>query len=112
MKSRDWDVDIVIFETNKSLKVPKGINMIKIESVDKYNFDNIEYAKADSVICFCSDVINEEICKLSQSTYGNKNLIVRINEYLNADLFSEFNIDHIEKCSEASGTKLVLFFYC
>ena len=92
LKSRDWDVDIVIFETNKSLKIPKGINMIKIESVDKYNFDNIEYAKADSVICFCSDVINEEICKLSHSTYGNKNLIVRINEYLNADLFSEFNI--------------------
>ena len=92
LKSRDWDVDIVIFETNKSLKVPEGINMIKIESVDKYNFDNIEYAKADSVICFCSDVINEEICKLSHSTYGNKNLIVRINEYLNADLFSEFNI--------------------
>ena len=92
LKSRDWIVDIVTFETDKSLKVPEGIENIKIENIDKYNFDKIEYTKADSVICFCSDKINQEICNLSHSTYGNKNLIVRINEHLNADSFSEFNI--------------------
>ncbi len=92
LKSRDWIVDIVTFKTSKSLKVPEGINNIKIENIDKYNFDNIEYSKADAVICLSSDDINEQICKLSHSTYGNKNLIVRINEYLNADSFSEFNI--------------------
>ena len=52
LKSRDWIVDIVTFETNKSLKIPEGINNIKIENIDKYNFDKIEYSKADSVICF------------------------------------------------------------
>lgn len=92
LKSRHWIVDIVTFETNKFLKVPEGITNIKIENIDKYNFDKIEYSKADSVICFLSDEINLEICKLSHSTYGNKNLIVRINDYLSADSFSDQNI--------------------
>lgn len=92
LKSRDWIVDIVTFETNKFLKVPEGITNIKIENIDKYNLDKIEYSKADSVICFFSDEINLEICKLSHSTYGNKNLIVRINDYLSADSFSDQNI--------------------
>ena len=92
LRSRDWIVDIVTFETNKSLKIPDGVNNIKIENIDKYNFDKLEYSKADSVICFCSDEINQEICTLSHSTYGNKNMIVRINDYLNSDLFSELNI--------------------
>ena len=92
LRSRDWIVDIVTFETNKSLKIPDGVNNIKIENIDKYNFDKLEYSKADSVICFCSDEINQEICTLSNSTYGNKNMIVRINDYLNSDLFSELNI--------------------
>ena len=92
LKSRDWIVDIVIFDTNKPHKVPDGINQMKIDNIDKYNFDKIDYANANSIICFSSDDINEEICKLSHSTYGNKNLIVRINDYLKVDLFSDFNI--------------------
>ena len=38
------------------------------------------------------DDVNEEICGLSFSTYGNKNVIVRINDHLKADIFLNFKV--------------------
>ncbi len=92
LKSRKYIVDIIYFENKPSIKIPEGIGHKRIKDVDKYNFDFIDYSKSDSVICFCSDDVNEEICDLSFSTYGNKNVIVRINDHLKADIFLNFKV--------------------
>jgi len=92
LKKRNYTVDIISFENKPSIKIPIGIGHQRIRNVDKYNFDSIDYFNSDSVICFCSDDINEEICELSLSTYGNKNLIVRINDHLKADTFLSFKV--------------------
>ena len=92
LKSRSYIVDIISFENKPSIKIPNGIGHRIISDIDKYNFDLIDYFNSDSVICFCSDDVNEEICNLSFSTYGNKNLIVRINDHLKADIFLNFNV--------------------
>ena len=92
LKSRKYIVDIIYFENKPSIKIPEGIGHKRIKDIDKYNFDFIDYSKSDSVICFCSDDVNEEICDLSFSTYGNKNVIVRINDHLKADIFLNFKV--------------------
>ena len=92
LKSRNYIVDIISFEKKPSIKIPNEVGHQLIKSVDKYNFDAIDYFNSDSVICLCSDSLNEEICDLSYSTYGNKNVIVRINDHLKADIFLNFNV--------------------
>ena len=92
LKSRSYLVDIISFENQPSIKIPKGIGHQRINDVDKYNFDSIDYLNSDSVICFCSDNVNEEICDLTFSTYGNKNVIVRINDHLKADIFLNYKV--------------------
>ena len=92
IRDRSYLVDIISFENQPSIKIPKGIGHQRINDVDKYNFDSIDYLNSDSVICFCSDNVNEEICDLSFSTYGNKNVIVRINDHLKADIFLNYKV--------------------
>lgn len=92
LKSRGWDVDIVSFESKNLIKVPKEIGMLKINAIDKHNFDKINFNNYESVVCLSTDNINSDICKLSYSTYGNKNLIVRINDHVNVDIFLKLKV--------------------
>ncbi|HEX9922403.1 MAG TPA: NAD-binding protein [Anaerolineae bacterium] len=93
LRAHGWQVKIVAREKTleqKILEVPADV--YSFSKLDLELMHRLEVEKADAIVALLSDKENHEICELAYEHFGTKDLVVRLNDRANFDLFHELGV--------------------
>ena len=89
-----WKVKIATIL--KEFEEVKGIEIAKLNSIERDELKRIECEKANTIITMLTDEQSYILCEIAYENLGTKNMIVRLNERSNFEKFHELGAKIVE----------------
>ena len=96
LETQGWKVKIATRLTKDKTKITDGVEIVHINALDSSAFSKLDCEKANTIVSMLSDDDNFIIANNAYESLGTKNLIIRLNDRVNADKFQKLDAKIVE----------------